>query len=391
MTDRRGHHEGTFDVLPDGRVRWKVRVRYQNGKTARPSGTARNITEARQAVREAQAAAEGTRQPVAHKLTVLELVTEYMEAKKGVWSYRSYKNNEYLLEHYIKGPLGSLRAAGVSPRTLREYFEGLSLGRSGQNQIRSLLSGAYKRAIADDLLRENPTIHTSITKARRVVAKKSFTPEEARLFYAAALKDRWAWPLAFMLLTGMRIGEAVALTWADVGQEKDDGSVYVLVNKTRSEYQGHAYENSPKTAAGTRKVYLSEDAQTLLRQLHERAKLEAEGHGNGIGPYIFPSPKTGKPMKHDTLRGVMDRICRVAGVQRLTPHGLRHSFTSLMHAQGGTLTAISASLGHAQVSTTLSIYRHVFDSERRQVVLNLSESEDKVPPPAKTEDGKWLN
>ncbi|MDP9766365.1 integrase [Deinococcus enclensis] len=43
-----------------------------------------------------------------------------------------------------------------------------------------------------------------------------------------------------------------------------------------------------------------------------------------------------------------------------------------MHAQGGNLTSISAHLGHAQVSTTLNIYRSVFDSERRGVTLNLS-------------------
>lgn len=182
-----------------------------------------------------------------------------------------------------------------------------------------------------------------------------------------------------MLLTGMRIGEVVALTWDDLGTDRDDQkAVFVIVNKTRSEYQGEAYENQPKTAAGQRRVYLSEDAQVLVKQLKERVELEAEAHCNGVGPYMFPSPTSGLPLNHDTLRGVMDRICRNAGIPRLTPHGLRHSFTSLMHAQGGTAAAISAHLGHAQISTTLNIYRSVFDSERKGVTLNLSSA----PTPA---------
>lgn len=240
-------------------------------------------------------------------------------------------------------------------------------------------------------------------KEKKQRTKKAFTPEEARKFYAAALEDRWALPLPFMLLTGVRIGEAVALIWDDVNIEKDDlKAVYVLVNKTRSEHQGHVYENSHNTAAANRKVYLSEDAQELMKQVKERAILEAEGHGNGVGRFLFPSPRSGQPMKHDTLRGVMERICQVAGIPRLTPHGLRHSFTSLMHAQGGTLTSISAHLGHAQISTTLNIYRTVFDSERRGVTLNLSgQAEEKevgagkktgsLDDEQRNGQSKWLN
>lgn len=373
MPKKRGHHEGNYTPLPDGRVQWKVRVTYPDGTGNRPSGTARNMTAARQAVRDAQKNAEVGVRPVAKHLTVLEMVTEYMEAKRATWSYRTLKNNEYLLEQYIREQLGGLRAAGVTPRALRDYLGALSLGSSGQNQVRSLLSGAYKRAIADGLLRDNPTVHAPVVKERRAPVQKAFAPDEARRFYEAALADRWAWPLAFMLLTGLRIGEAVALTWDDLHTEGgDSGVAYVLVNKTRSEYQGKAYENSPKTAAGHRKVYLSSDAQVLVERVRERAKLEAEAHGRGVGPSIFPSPLTGQPCIHDSLRGVMERTCRLAEVPRLTPHGLRHSFTSLMHAQGGSLAAISAHLGHAQVSTTANIYRSIFDEERRGVTLNLS-------------------
>ena len=85
---------------------------------------------------------------------------------------------------------------------------------------------------------------------------KAFTPEEAALFFAAALEDRWALPLAFMVLTGLRIGECVALTWSDVGTDRAGGPV-IKVNKSRTEARGKRYEGAPKTAAGVRDVPLS--------------------------------------------------------------------------------------------------------------------------------------
>ncbi|MDP9764470.1 hypothetical protein QO006_001895, partial [Deinococcus enclensis] len=166
MSDKRGHHEGTYQTLPDGRVRWKVRVTYPDGSSKRPSGTARTMTAARQAVRDAQTKADQGQHPVARKLTVLEMVTEYMEAKRSIWSFRSYKNNEYLLEHYIKDALGARRAAGITPRALRDYFEGLSLGSSGQNQVRSLLSVRVPQ------LRFQPICKSQRTSARLFQAGK---------------------------------------------------------------------------------------------------------------------------------------------------------------------------------------------------------------------------
>ena len=199
-------------------------------------------------------------------------------------------------------------------------------------------------------------------------------------FFEAARADRWAWPLILIATTGMRIGECVALTWADIVEDRT-GHPVVTVNKTRSEFQGKPYEGTPKTAAGTRSIPLSEDAISMLNDLRECAVVESGAHGQGVGPmsYVFPSPITGHPMSHDSLRNIMERICTIAKVPKLSPHKLRHTFASVNYAEGRSAGDISAVMGHADISTTQRIYQTSYDEGRRNTALNFSKGKGDMP------------
>jgi len=376
---KRGHGEGEYAALEGGKVRWRVRVRYPDGSTARPSGTARNITAARKAVEAAKSEAEAGQRPVRLGFTVSEMVTEYMEAKRARWSDRTAWNNEALYRRHVLPHLGAKRAAGIQPKDLRAYFKTLQaggLGDSGQRQIHVLLSGAYKRAVGDGLLRDNPAAYGRPERAARQAAKvKAFTPDELGRFITAALEDRWALPLVFLGLTGLRIGEALALTWEDYREVK--GVQFVSVSKTWSEFEGKAYTGAPKTAKGIRDVPLSEDAVALVEDMRRRVRLEAGSHGNGISPYIFPSVD-GRPMRQDTARSVMRRTCERAGVPLLSPHALRHSVATFHLSEGRDAVTVAALLGHAQTSTTLNIYAHALPDKLRAMTLNRAALEGPV-------------
>lgn len=380
---KNGHHAGSYTQLEDGRVRWRVRVRYPDGLEARPTGTARSMTAARQAVRDAQNEAEAGRRPLARTLTVSDMVLNYMEAKRGSWAERTRLNNGKLYSRHILPHLGARLAAGIAPAQLRAYFQarqagGLAL--SGQRQVRSLLSGAYKHAIGDGLLRDNPTLYARPVAAAKGAAPKvkAFTQVQALCFYDEAMKDRWALPLAFQLLTGLRIGEVLGLTWDKLTPDPDaprrpdgtPGALWARIDKTRSEFEGRPYESSPKTAKGNRLLHVTGQALDVLDRMRERVALEAEALGLGAQPYVFPSPKDGRPSRQDTVRKAMYRACKQAGVPVLSPHALRHTYASMAHAQGAPAEVLSSQLGHAQVSTTLNIYRTVFDSERRGLALD---------------------
>jgi integrase len=98
-----------------------------------------------------------------------------------------------------------------------------------------------------------------------------------------------------------------------------------------------------------------------VRQVEER--LEA-------GPFWRPEPdledlvflnKTGQPPGLSAIGAQLEQLCARAGVQRLTPHALRHGCASLLLAQGATLAQIQLVLRHSTPTITGMVYTHLSD------------------------------
>ena len=398
---RHGWHAGSIEELPSGRFRWRVRVTYPDKSQDRLGGTTRTRTEAQKAIIHAQAEAKMGRRPASETLTVGAMVTEYMALKRATWANRTAWNNDALYTRHVAPYLAHLKAAGVDPPKLRSYFETLSqprtdaetgkkrppLGYSAQRQIHVLILGAYNQAITDRRLWDNPAKHArplSPSKGGAAVAAKvkHFDPEDLARFIEAAHTDRFALPLAFLALTGLRIGEALALTWGDVQTDRE-GAIFVEVSKTRSEFEGKSYEGGPKTAAGVRRVYLGREALGIIEDMKRRVAVEARAEryrGLGVteGAPLFPSTD-GRPMRQDTLRAVMRRTCEAAGVAKLSPHALRHSSGTYLISRGEDPVSVAALLGHAQVSTTLNIYAHALPDKLRGLTFDLADLRESVP------------
>jgi site-specific recombinase XerD len=101
-----------------------------------------------------------------------------------------------------------------------------------------------------------------------------------------------------------------------------------------------------------RTVYLSETSvkhlKEYVRKLH--------------GEYLFPVNRSDANHQHRSRRFFEDRLselCEKAGVERITPHQLRHYFATHTLSNGADVKAVSEMLGHADVGITLKIYHHV--------------------------------
>lgn len=380
-----GQGEGSFTVLPDGRYRWRVMVTSKAGERRHPSGTARNLTEARKAVRAVREAAERDALPPREKVTVAGLIGEYIRHRSGVIKGRTVEDYGYVLAHYITPSLGTLKAQHVSAERLREFFEALGEGPRGvrtREKVHGLLRAAYRWGVLEGLVTSDPTVRgrpqrPTVKAAPRL---RAFTPEDAVKFYQTARADRWGWPLAFMLATGLRPGEALGLRWAEVAFHAD-GTASVSVERTRSVSGGRVYEDTPKTERGRRVLRVKGDAVSVLHEQRAQAEREAgarlihNGRPYQVTGYVFTS-RAGTPYRGDNLRRPMGRLCAAAGVPVLTPHMLRHTYTSVMAASGHSVEVLSAQLGHSDASVTRNVYRHVFDGEREGLTF------DPMPPAA---------
>jgi integrase len=140
--------------------------------------------------------------------------------------------------------------------------------------------------------------------------------------------------LLFLLFTGLRKREVLCIQWDDVAL--DDGRVRLPDSKT-----------------GARWVPLAESAVAVLRTLQPLV----EG-----SPWVFPSPVRDGALR--SVRRTWDTVRSAAALERFRLHDLRHTFASMLAAQGESLVMIGHLLGHKRVQTTAK-YAHLVDEAQR--------------------------
>jgi len=165
-------------------------------------------------------------------------------------------------------------------------------------------------------------------KRRR--GKPQLTEEESRSFLAAALKlgtggDAGGTAAATALLLGMRASEIAERIVRDL----DSGGRILAVT-------------AAKTAAGVRRLRVPALLQPLLQAL---------ASGKGPGDRLFGAGAN----RHWVLRSAA-RVCAIAGVPPVTPHGLRGTHATLAVGAGVSGEAVAASLGHESFAVTAAHY-----------------------------------
>ena len=124
-----------------------------------------------------------------------------------------------------------------------------------------------------------------------------------------------------------------------------------------------------------RVVPLGEEAALAARRYLERGRPALLGgrpadNTAAARPAAASSPlllsKSGRPLHTSDLRRLLLRYCKIAGIDRASPHMLRHAYATHMLEQGADLRAIQELLGHSSVSTT-QVYTHVSGAHLRRI------------------------
>jgi integrase/recombinase XerD len=146
--------------------------------------------------------------------------------------------------------------------------------------------------------------------------------------------------LEVLYATGLRVSELVGLTIKQVDLRR--GVVRPLG-------KGHKERLVPMVAQAVEKlkIYLSEGRPQLLK--------------GKDSPYVFVN-RRGGGLSRQGFWKILQRHARLAGLGRLSPHTLRHSFATHLLARGANLRVLQLLLGHADLATT-QIYTHL-DAER---------------------------
>jgi integrase len=308
--------------------------------------------------REAKGSREaGDRRPMS-KVRFGDYFSEWIQSYAGrtARGFSNTSREEYrrVIEGEPKKRWGTWKLADVEPADVRALLGLLRNQGASTSEIRktrAALSVLFATAVDDGLLRSNPASGARIpavtTEEPIGDHAKALTRKELALLLAAIPEG---WQLFFELLahTGLRISEAVGLTWEHVD----------LGDNPRIKVREQVYRGKRcrlKSGAGRRDIPLSQGMA---------ARLLAHRRDRYVGPQapVFRS-STGGPLSPPNLgRVVLHPARKVAGMPWVTFHSLRHTCASLLFEAGRNVKQVAEWLGHADPSFTLRTYVHLMDA-----------------------------
>jgi len=233
---------------------------------------------------------------------------------------------------------------------------------SSIHTVHRIISAVLSKAVKWGYITFNPAVNTELPKMN--TKKAAYLDiEDARrllnLLHDEPIKYRAM--ISLDLLTGLRRGELLGLRWCDIDYDNE----VITVAQTSNYVTGRGiYIDTPKSETSIRHMKVAQTAFILLREYkawQDEQQKKCGDYWKQADDRIFTGDD-GSPIHPDTLTKWFKFFVRRHGFPDVTVHSLRHTYASIMIADGTPLVVVSNNLGHAQVSTTSDIYSHVIKS-----------------------------
>ena len=238
----------------------------------------------------------------------------------------------------------------LKPFAFQSMLNGLAdkYSKSTIQHIKTLYNKVYTEAQRNGLCESNP-IETAVLPKQageRIIYPLSQKEQAAveEVLVQMPVTDQFI--IRTFLLTGLRRGELQALKWEDW----DRANNVLRIRKS-------------KTKTGIRNVPLIPEVTIMLLHLKNCSKVKHSTYILGQGD---------EPVNKNHLRYICDRAAKLAGIRRISPHVLRHTFATRLIEAGADAKSVSEILGHTNVAFTLQRYVTTDEVHLAQQMLKLS-------------------
>lgn len=359
---RRASGDGSIYQRTDGRWVASAEVGLPGTKRRRRSFVRKTRESARQALLEAQRAGlVRSSSPPETSGTVKALIEEFIADRahrvkpKTLQQYRDI--NRLHIAPYLGNAKVDSFTADAAARLLDHDLVRAKVSASNRRVVRVLLHAAFKMAVRRRRREYNPIEGTDPVRVPRQ-RMQVWTEQEARAFLEHAAGDWYEHMFVIALNTGLRPGEQVGLQWSDVDLKNNTIHIQQQIQELKG---GELHYDEIKTSTGRRAIYLPKAARSAL--IAQRERLLSLGIQS---KWCFPNTEGGASRWNNIRRRSFFPIMQAAGVRRIRPYDLRHTFATL-HLSGGTpIKVVSEMLGHASVTITADVYMHVLPHMQRE-------------------------
>ena len=358
---------------------WQARLAYKSvGKWK----TLDKVLRGAKSKREANKMAEDLRRElnaqsendVVAKKTVEQVVRDYLDYQysTGLLERSTYDNQIYALNKRIAPYIGDYSFETLNRNVIIAWHTKLAAEGLTQASIKifyRILTKVYNYYEQIGEIKTNPF--------KQVRAPKSGTPKTTHMtdwqmntFLSAVYQE---YDLGDPILTaiilayyeGLRRGEISGLRWKMINWDANTITIDTSVGNSSTGF----YTKGVKNASSNRQIPMLPQVREVLQARYDKVNPEPNWYVTGDENFMTPNH-----FYKEFKKFVQAYDLRDAYGNYLTPHSLRHNFSSVGVRSGMEIGALSAMLGHASTAMTLDIYYDISDESKRVGMKRLAQT-----------------
>lgn len=222
-----------------------------------------------------------------------------------------------------------------------------------------LLRASLRKAVSLKLIEDNPAQEIAmpnrktIKKPKEILAYNEYDQAKLRRYIDEHSDIKALLCVAFMIETGIRAGEALALKWTDVNTETHRCNIHATLANPHIPSKAYV-QDSPKTDASLRTIPLNAKATAILNTIKHNASSQFV-----FGSSDVRTNSEGR-LEYPTLIRAIKKMCKDTGVAYRGAHVFRHTFATNCYYKGVDIKILSRLLGHSDVKVTYNTYINLY-------------------------------
>ncbi len=316
--------------------------------------------------------------------TIRLLFQEWNQGRleRGKISEPTFIRNNQTYNRHCK-EFGERRIRNITAFEVCEFLENevyeKKLGSKAFANLKGIIKGTFKYARRKDLINfsvvdmmnDIDVDFNDYSRKIRTDQKESFSKDEYDriIEYCIAVPTLRNLAVLFIMVTGCRVGEVVALKKEDVNI--DDGTVFIHRMERRYQRKGHnEYEviDKAKTNAGIRYATVPKDYLWIFKKIKKE---------NPFSEWMFFENR--QRLQADYIRRQFYKICKKLNIDRKSPHVGRKTYCSILFENNVDPKMIVSQMGHTQIDCSDTYYHkdRTSISERSNTISNISDFQKK--------------
>lgn len=301
----------------------------------------------------------------------------WYDSRSPSWKEASRIVMENFFNYHILPKYGNMNIENISTVYGQKVINEWAKTSKSYTDMHSLAVSVVEYAVMLELIPSNKLSYVKVPKnqfADKQESLKFYTHDELNnmLYKLKDYGDTYSKQILYTIIrllaySGMRVSEALALTWDDIDFEQNT----VNIDKTVTRIKGGITIGPTKTRKSKAKLIIDIDTMNILKkwQLYQKKYFLKLGSSNKN--FVFCN-REAKLQRTSAIYKNLETFCQKYNLEFKGIHALRHSHATILLESGVSIKDIQQRLRHTDIATTLNVYSHVSNTQQQNTVDRFS-------------------